>query len=332
MSVGGDDLRGQGTDLVVAAPFFVVGAERSGTTLLRLMLDHHPEIACHYEFEFSVDLVSDDGQMPAIDDVRRSFERPWLRDALSAPGCDGVFPSCRTHEEFVNWKLCRWRDASGKQDVGATVHRHFDRLTHIWPEARFVHIVRDGRDVARSRVQMMWHGNVWTAIDVWLEAEASWEVLRGRVQASRRMEICYEDLVRSPRQTLSEVCAFLGRSFSDRMFDYSQQTTYDRPDAANVQRWRDRSTPRDIQLMECKAGEILAARGYELSGLDRIDVSAAEDAALRSACLAERRRMRVERYGLPMLLARKAAAAMRIGPLRRWIDERMHAVDLSYIK
>ena len=37
MSVGGDDLRGQGTDLVVAAPFFVVGAERSGTTLLRLM-------------------------------------------------------------------------------------------------------------------------------------------------------------------------------------------------------------------------------------------------------------------------------------------------------
>ena len=320
------------TGLSVESPFFVVGAERSGTTLLRLMLDDHPDLACHYEFEFSVDLVSDDGEMPAIDELKRSFERPWLRDALIAPGCDGVFPECVTHEEFVNWKLCRWRDAGGKQDVGATVHRHFGRLLHIWPDARFIHIIRDGRDVARSRVQMQWHGNVWTAIDAWLEAEASWDALRERLPASRQTEIRYEDLVRSPRQTLTKLCAFLGRPFSDRMLEYDAHTTYDQPDASNIQRWRDWSTARDIQLMECKARDALAERGYELSDLERIDVSAAEDAELRAACQKEKRRMRVARYGLPVLLASKAASALRLGPVRRWIDARMHEVDRGYIK
>ena len=296
------------------------------------MLDHHPELACHYEFEFSVDLVSDDGGMPAIEELKQSFERPWLRDALTAPGCDGSFPECATHEEFVNWKLCRWRDAGGKQDVGATVHRHFGRLLHIWPDARFIHIVRDGRDVARSRVQMQWHGNVWTAIDAWLQAEASWDDLRELLPASRQTEVRYEDLIRSPRQTLTELCAWLGRPFSDRMLDYDQHTTYDLPDSANIQRWRDRATARDIQLMERKAGDALVERGYELSGLERIDVSAAEDAELRSACRTEKRRMRVARYGLPILLASRAALTLRLRPFQRWIDARMHKIDLGYIK
>ena len=320
------------TCLFVESPFFVVGAERSGTTLLRLMLDHHPELACHYEFDFSVDLVSDDGKMPAIGELKRSFERPWLRYALTAPGCDGVFPECATHEEFVNWKLCRWRDAGGKQVVGATVHRHFGRLLHIWPAARFVHIVRDGGDVARSRVQMQWHGSVWTAIDAWLESEASWDALRQCLPAARQTEVRYEDLIRSPRQTLTELCAFLGCRFSDRMLEYDAHTTYDLPDPSNIQRWRDRSTARDIQLMESKAGDALAARGYELSDLERVNVSAAEDAELRAACRKEKRRMRIARYGLPLLSASKAASALRFGPFQRWIDARMHEIDLKYVK
>ena len=47
-------------------PFFLVGSERSGTTLLRLMLDHHPTIAVPHEFEFAVTLVGDDGSLPEI--------------------------------------------------------------------------------------------------------------------------------------------------------------------------------------------------------------------------------------------------------------------------
>lgn len=48
----------------ISKPVFLVGAERSGTTVLRLMLDHHPQIAFNNEFEYAVDLVSDEGKWP----------------------------------------------------------------------------------------------------------------------------------------------------------------------------------------------------------------------------------------------------------------------------
>ena len=316
----------------VERPFFIVGAERSGTTLLRLMIDHHPAIGCHYEFEFSVDWVTDDGRMPSMEEVRRRFERPWLRDALTAPGCDGSFPDVETHEQFVNWKLRAWRDAGGKRDIGATVHRNFERLIHIWPDARFIHIVRDGRDVARSRVQMLWHGNVWTAIDAWLEAEAAWDRLSQVVPKARRMEVSYEQLIAAPSETLSEICEFLGHPFSERMLDYVSATSYDLPDPANAQRWQQQADGAEISLVEAKAGAMLEARGYALSGLERVVISDRESARLKVECARKRRKMRIKRYGLPMLVARRIAAMSPFSGLQKWIDERMHRVARRYIK
>ena len=65
------------------APFFLVGAERSGTTLLRLMLDHHPELAFRNEFEFAVDRVGEDGSFP---DVRTYTEHLRLSRTFAMSG------------------------------------------------------------------------------------------------------------------------------------------------------------------------------------------------------------------------------------------------------
>lgn len=51
----------------VDKPIFLVGAERSGTTVLRLMLDHHPQIAWCYEFEYAVDQMLDNGDFPKLE-------------------------------------------------------------------------------------------------------------------------------------------------------------------------------------------------------------------------------------------------------------------------
>lgn len=51
---------------MIEKPVFLVGAERSGKTLLRLMLEHHPDISWLNEFEYSVDLVSDQGEYPSL--------------------------------------------------------------------------------------------------------------------------------------------------------------------------------------------------------------------------------------------------------------------------
>ena len=83
--------------------------------------------------------------------------------------------------------------------VGATVHRHVERLLFLWPAAQFIHLVRDPRDVARSRIQMGWDGNVWTAADAWIAAEAECERLRARVPADRWLALRSRTWPPSPR-------------------------------------------------------------------------------------------------------------------------------------
>src|SRR6185369_10561789 len=79
-----------------------------------------------------------------------------------------------SYPQLIDSFLQQQRARSNKPLVGATVHRHFDRLLRIWPVARFVHLVRDGRDVARSVIEMGWAGNLWTGCDRWIDAEQLW--------------------------------------------------------------------------------------------------------------------------------------------------------------
>ena len=67
--------------------------------------------------------------------------------------------------------------SGGKPHVGATVHRHFERLRFLWPDARYIHLVRDPRDVARSVVQKGWAGNIYQASEFWIQAENCWDSL-----------------------------------------------------------------------------------------------------------------------------------------------------------
>ena len=98
----------------VAAPLFLVSAERSGSTLLRLMLDHHPEIAFEHEFDLAVALVSDDGDYPAINVFLN-----WLE---TARGFDYAIDASLGYPALVNSFLRQKWSASGfKPWIGATV-------------------------------------------------------------------------------------------------------------------------------------------------------------------------------------------------------------------
>ena len=133
---------------------FLVGSERSGTTLLRLMLDHHPEIAFEKEFDFVVSKVSETGAFPQVDAYLE-----WLATVRAA---DYAIDRSLDYRSLVTDFLRQKQAASGgKPRVGATVHRDFDRLRFIWPDARYIHLVRDPRDVSRSVVQKGWAGNVY---------------------------------------------------------------------------------------------------------------------------------------------------------------------------
>src|SRR5690606_33013071 len=152
---------------------------------------HHPQIAFIAEFEFAVMRLPDDGwpDMEAyrdlLSDLRIFHDTGFQVD----PSLEFV--------DLLNSFLRQKMEWSGKDIVGATVHYDFDKLLRIWPDARFIHLIRDGRDVARSYIAMGWAGNTWTGTTGWLEAEETWERLKGILTPDRYVELTYEDLIRN---------------------------------------------------------------------------------------------------------------------------------------
>lgn len=297
---------------------FLVGAERSGTTLLRLMLDGHPELAFRYEFELAVDLVGDDGTWPELEtyyEFLRTFR--WVDPP---PDIDRSL----AYPALVRSILEQKRRADGKPRVGAVVHRHYGRLLHLWPEARFVHIVRDPRDVARSCLGMGWAGNVWTGVEQWVEAERLWERVRADLPRHRRLEIRYEDLVLDVRATLRRICAFIGidggESAIDAMLDYPSRSIYRAPDRSLVEQWRRKLSTRQIQLVEERTHGMLVPRGYLPSGLPPIHLTSLERGLLRAHCRARRAQWAAHTYGTGLWL--EGVLSRRVGP-KRWRESVM---------
>lgn len=286
-------------------PFFLVGSERSGTTLLRLMLAHHREIECAPEFEFLVEAMPSGQGWPDLAGYCEwlSTNRIFLPHQLEI---DRALDYPGLMRSFVT----QYGRRSKKPIHGATCHKHFDRLLRIWPEARFVHLLRDGRDVARSCVGMGWAGNVWAGAERWIEAEALWEGLQSRIEPSRRMELVYEELIRNPERELARVCAFLGTDFDAGMLDYSKDSSYERPDPKLIGQWRKKLSPDELALLEARIGPLLRRKGYEESGVAPARVGTVRRLQLALDDRAGRFRFRRERYGLGHIVQSRLAGLL----------------------
>ncbi len=310
-----------------APPTFLVGSVRSGTTLLRLMLDHHPRLAFHFEFEFAVDRLGPQGEFPPLDQYR-AYLRQDRVFRLSGATIDPQLDYLGLVSSFLE----QHRRRANKPSVGATVHHRFDLLPKLWPQARYVHLLRDGRDVASSCIAMGWAGNMYCASDRWLRAERCWDRLRGQLSRDQWIEVRYESLIRQPEVALHEICDFLGEKLHQSMFDYAHSSDYGLPDARFTSQWKSRLSDREIQLAEHRQRELLVARGYELSGLPAIDVDAALERRLRHADWLARAAYRRRRYGLPLLAADFLGRRLRLRPLARWTKRRTDAIDNQHIR
>jgi hypothetical protein len=317
---------GSPSQSAVTDPVFVVGAVRSGTTLLRLMLDHHPRIALHFEFEFAVEMISATGKLPALEDFHRHLQQDRifrLSGATIDPELDYL--------ALVNSFLQQKRQRDGKVLVGATVHRQFDRLPRLWPHARYLHLLRDGRDAGRSSMAMGWAGNMYHGVSRWMQAEAEWDAMRKNIPSDRRLEVVYEQLIEDPRRVLTEICHFLGEEFDEAMFRYAETSSYGLPDPRLTQQWKRKLSDDQIQLAEARIGDMLVERGYELSGLPRKTLSARDLARLKRQDWYRRARFRMQRYGLPLFTLDYLARHLRLGPLARACRQRIQNIDNSHL-
>jgi Sulfotransferase family len=281
-------------------PFFVVGMGRSGTTLLRMMLTHHPRLALPYESGFLTKYY-DEAEAYAPLDADANLSRligailaePNLKKWDHAFSADRILAAVTTrtvpgvvdaiYSEYATVKgKARWGDKSDYLDRIHLLHQMF-------PAARFVHIIRDGRDVALSVLKLDWGPNDIVRAAEWWD---SYVWLARRVGAvlgpERYLEVQYERLVGNPVAELQRCCTFLGEDYSPAMLEYPGSASAAIPadtralhhgvDAKPYQQrvfaWKREMHPADVALFNRHAGRMLTELGYDVSppdvGLPRV--------------------------------------------------------------
>lgn len=291
------------------------------------MLDHHPELAFQYESEYMVEHVGDKGELPDPQAVvgRLSTDRIFLSTGFSSDVSGDYL-------DLVNDWLDQKRERDSKPMVGATVHKHFARLPFLWPEAKYIHLLRDGRDVSRSCVAMGWYGNTYAACDHWMKALHEWETLCGRVPSGQRLEVRYEDLIADPVRALTTICSFLDIPFSDRVFDYVEQSTYSYPDPKLVSQWVGKLTGRELRVLEGKIGSLLQGNGYPLSGQPTVLLSDREQEQMYRRDSFGRRLFRIKRFGVRVILLDYLSRRFSLERLQELVRLRMNDIETSYLK
>ncbi len=308
------------------APVFVVGPLRSGTTLLRLLLAHHSEIGGIGEFEESVSqAVGDD--WPDVEEYRRFLSN----DRMFSQANYAVDPSL-SYEQLVHSFLSQAWARDPQPILSGAVHSRFELLPKLWPKARFIHLLRDPRDVARSCIGMGWVGNAYAGAPYWNRPEWRWNQLRHAVPAEQLHEVRYEELVSDPEGVLSGICEFLGVAYEPGMLAIDQDTTYSRPDASLSEQWRHRLTAREVELVESRCEALMRERGYELVNQHPRPPSRLEVIKLFVQSRLYRWRFHINRWGFSTWL--QFNIAKRTGP-RFWREAmrtRVNAIRQANLK
>lgn len=219
-----------------------------------------------------------------------------------------------------------------KRIVGATIHHHYRTALRIWPGARFVHLVRDPRDVAPSVVAMGWAATCWHATRFWIEPEREVEELKRAAPPGRVLELRFEDLVARPGEELARLCAGFGVDYDARMLSYPEDTTYPPPDASAAERWRTTLRSRDVREVEARAGAMMGRRGYEASGLPQLRVG-----SLRRRWLGARNRLglfrsRMETYGAGPVLTHAFASRLGLEGMQSRALRRIQDIDQENLR
>ena len=236
------------------------------------------------------------------------------------------------YPELVDDFLVQRREWAGRPVVGATVHYRFDRLRMIWPDAAFIHLVRDPRDVSRSIIQMGWAGTTWTASKVWEEAEHTWDALVPKLAEGDHIEVRYEELLREPERVLGGLCRFMGVDYDPAMLSYPDDSTYGPPDPKLAFQWRRKATEEEVRLVESRLGGMIASRGYEPSGLPHLEVTPQMRTRLEARCREHRRSFRIKRFGLPLVLADYLSRRVPIKPVRDSVQLRINAIENAHLR
>ena len=274
-------------------PLFIGACPRSGTTLLRLMLDNHPDMGVPQETNFVRPLWWRRVQFGDLrDPANRRRVGEWIftdrdcrggrlrgdgvsrREAIRAvaeapPTVGGIVQTCLEMYARSHGKA-RWGDKR------PAYSRFIGSLFAMFPHAQYVNLVRDPRSASASQIPMGWDAPEVAfpaAVARWEDSIARTDHFARGLRPDQLLDVRYEDLVSDPRGSLERVCEFAGLRGGDavdamiaaeRRANYrgTQERLTGPVTTASIERWRERLAPAQIALVERAAVPVFDRFGY----------------------------------------------------------------------
>ena len=275
------------------APIFIVGAPRSGTTLLERMLDAHPAIAIADEIIFFDIILQARERVPELDSperIRYFFDllpamdhvRYWNHadEILSQVKARLLADARASYGRFYRYFMEAWAQRAGASRFGEKTPwniRHLAELRRMFPNCRIIHMVRDPRAVVASKMALPRTSRdiLTNAVKWWLDVQQARDFVEADAANARRvLEIRYEDLVAQPREVLQQVCDFIGEPFDARMLTYAESADVNFRNqpyhrgvfkpvfSSSLEAWRRSLNEAQLVLIQLIGGPLMNVYGY----------------------------------------------------------------------
>lgn len=252
------------------------------------MLGVPDEVICTPESHFKIDVLRSPARQEDGIDLEKALkliQRHWRFKIWEYDFADTAVPLAQfqgSYAALLNYLVGGYAEFLEKPETSIWVDHTPENvsyaftLRHLFPQAKFIHIVRDGRGVASSILPLDWGPNsIEKAARWWMRMVSFGLSAETAYGPENIMRVRYEDLVTDPETTLQTLCQFLEIEYQPEMVLASgfkpprytrRQHTFigKRPDPAIADRWKSHFSPRNIEVFEYLTRDFLHHLGYEL--------------------------------------------------------------------
>ena len=220
-------------------PFFIIGSGRSGNTLLRSILSGNSDISIppeSYRIPFAIKkfhILNNRDWEDIVSQVLKEFEDckefyTWEIDITDVQKrLENIADSKKTLSNIFDELFCTYTE---KHSPGSKIWGdktpmntlYLDWIGTVFPRSKFIHIIRDGRDVASSYLKMERYDTILEAANRWINSIESAQSFGSKIKENY-IEIRYEELVTKPEEVIKDTCDFLDIDYDSKMLDHTKQ-------------------------------------------------------------------------------------------------------------
>lgn len=260
--------------------FFIVGVQRSGTTMLSVLLGNHPQIFMEEKvkafriiasYQNMIDLLPFNLE---LDD--REFQE-WIIENDKSERVESVIKgfssdSVQNYKETLIGGIKKTlveKNCTVWGDKAPNLQHYIADLLLLIPDAKFIHIVRDGRATAASMTHRSYR-NLKLSAQMWVDGNVCGLVNQQVLGRERYKIIKYENLLSAPETEMRELCTFLGVDFEPEALklqdDERQGKEYVKSyfDTSKIHQWKDQLTAKEIRIIEEIQGPSLRRFAYKV--------------------------------------------------------------------